>query len=115
MHKFDPDSGDPMCVRAFIRGPIGKTKSRERGNDDIKRVRGIEAVCRRIREKRNYFEHLSKRSWPAMRKDKRHGSRSFTLLVYEVDLTLVSLESVMAESRDPIYLFVPVKTIAPVA
>jgi hypothetical protein len=50
-----------------------------------------------------------------MRDDKRHRSRPFALLVDEVNLPLICLESVMAESRDAIYLSFPVEAIGPVA
>ena len=95
-------------------GPIRKTKSREGGNDNIKRVRGIKSVRTRISEKRNNLKHLSKGSWPAMREDKRHRSRPFALLMHEVNLPLICLESVMAESRDPVYLSFPVEAVGPV-
>lgn len=49
-----------------------------------------------------------------MREDKRHGSRSFTLCMNEMNLALIGLEPGMVESRDPIYLCFPVEAIAPI-
>src|SRR5580693_3595587 len=95
-HDLCPDFRDAKEVHPELGRFVGVAKSRQRRNDNIKRISRVVAICCRIGKKRHDLEHLP-------------------LLIDEVDEAFLCFVTVVMESREKIQLCFPIEGINPVA
>ena len=100
-HELDPGIRDPNRPPPRLRGLPRVPIARDRRNDDVERVGGVAAVCRRIGKRADDVQHLDDRTRPAVRDDQRQRVLVRRLDVDEVDVETVDLRDELRQRIQP--------------
>jgi len=99
-------AASPACRKSRFRAEMVTTTSNASA--------GSPPLRRRVGQQRNHSHHPNKRSGPAVREYKRHGSGTLAPLMDEMSPATLPIEPEMLKRRKPLHLRLPIKLVAPV-
>ncbi len=89
LHQYDPGTGDAGGIPAGGGRLGGESVARQRRDDEMERVLGACAVCRRVGERLDDLQLLDDRARPAVRHDERQG-----VLMLGADMNEMNVQSI---------------------
>ena len=113
-HQAIERRGDAADAPPAVRGLAAEAEPRERRDHDIKRVRGVAAVRRGVRQRPDQFEKLHDRTRPAVNKQQWKRVRPLAVEVDEVEVHAVHLTEELGVGVDCRLVGPPIVAVAPV-
>src|SRR5882757_711019 len=100
VHEPHPQFSYAERVHTASDWTIGETISRHGWNHNVERVGGISSVRRWVCQQRDDLHHFQERAGPTMRHDERDRSRTFAVLMDEMNSDGIRRVPVMMEGRE---------------
>lgn len=113
-HQLQPRAGGPFDAPAGLGGGSGEREARQRGSDDVERVRGVATMAGRVGQRTYELEEVVHRARPPMRDQQRRRVRDGRPGMQEVDVLAVDRRRVLLDRVQPRLMCAPVVSGAPV-